>query len=160
MTDAGMTDAFSLTPIATVRGGRRDPVDDHWEGVEATIELDPSLPADSLLGLDGFSHLDVVYVFDRVDTASIVTGARHPRGNTAWPRVGIFAQRAKARPNRLGVSTCRIVSVGHRTIRVAGLDAVDGTRVLDIKPHMVEMGPRSEVREPEWARELMEHYWR
>jgi len=158
-----MTGTFTLSPIGTVRGGRVDPVDDHWEGVEPTIELDACLPADSLLGLDEFSHLDVVYVFHRVETAAIVAGARHPRGNVAWPRVGIFAQRAKARPNRLGVlgvSTCRIVSVGRRTIRVADLDAVDGTPVLDIKPHMVEMGPRSEVKEPLWARELMRSYWR
>ncbi len=155
-----MTGAFTLSPIGTVRGGRADPVDDHWEGVEATIELDASLPDEALLGLDEFSHLDVVYVFHRIETTAIVAGARHPRGNEAWPRVGIFAQRAKARPNRLGVSTCRIVSVGRRTIRVADLDAVDGTPVLDIKPHMVEMGPRSEVTEPPWARELMERYWR
>jgi len=111
-------------------------------------------------GLDAFSHLDVVYQFDRVEEEDITLGARHPRGNPAWPRIGIFAQRAKARPNRLGVSTCRILHIDGLRIRVADLDAIDGTPILDIKPHMIGMGPRGEVREPAWAGELMERYWR
>jgi tRNA-Thr(GGU) m(6)t(6)A37 methyltransferase TsaA len=154
-----MIDEITLQPIGYVRGGRREPVDDHWEGVEATIELDEHYPPESLTGLDEFSHLDVVYVFHQVDPADVVETARHPRGNTAWPRVGIFAQRARMRPNRIGVGTCRLLNVAGRSIRVADLDAMDGTPVLDIKPHMVEMGPRTDVVEPAWAKELMEHYW-
>jgi tRNA (Thr-GGU) A37 N-methylase len=63
------------------------------------------------------------------------------------------------RPNRIGVGTCRLMNVEGRCVHVADLDAMDGTPVLDIKPHMVEMGPRTEVVEPGWATELMEHYW-
>ena len=63
--------------------------------------------------------------------------SRHPRGNRDWPEVGIFAQRAKDRPNRLGVTVCRILEVMDSTVRVAGLDAIDGTPVVDIKPWMV-----------------------
>ena len=88
-----------------------------------------------------------------------MTGARHPRGRQEWPLVGIFAQRAKARPNRIGVSTCRLLGVTGRTIRVADLDAIDGTPVLDIKPYVAEMGPRTTVVEPEWIKELMTDYW-
>jgi tRNA-Thr(GGU) m(6)t(6)A37 methyltransferase TsaA len=149
----------TLRPVATVIGGRSEPVDDHWEGVEASIRLDDRFPPEALLGLDGFSHLDVVYLFHGVDEADTVVGARHPRGRADWPLVGIFAQRAKARPNRIGVSTCRLLGVDGRDLRVADLDAIDGTPVLDIKPHLVEMGPRTPVTAPAWVGELMRDYW-
>ena len=155
-----MTTEIVLSPVAKVVGGRADPVDDQWEGVEADIVLDERFPEEALLGLEDFSHLDIVYVFHAVDAAAIVDWARHPRGREDWPRVGIFAQRAKARPNRIGVSTCRLLAVAGRALRVADLDAIDGTPVLDIKPHMAEMGPRTPVTEPAWAKELMAHYWR
>jgi tRNA (adenine37-N6)-methyltransferase len=87
-------------------------------------------------------------------------GARYPRGRKDWPRVGIFAQRAKNRPNRIGVTVCRLVSVSDLSIFVEGLDAVEGTPVLDIKPYMREFGPRGEVRQPAWSTELMSGYWR
>jgi len=142
-----------------VRGGRVEAVDDDWGPVEATIVLDDRFPADALAGLEDFSHLDVVFVFDQVDADSVNVGARRPRGNPDWPEVGIFAQRAKARPNRIGVTTCDLVGVDGRTVTVRGLDAIDGTPVLDLKPHVVEFGPRGEVREPTWIKELMAGYW-
>jgi len=154
-----MSDEVVLHPIGIVVGGRTKPIDNDWEGVEATIALAERLDPEALQGLDDFSHLDVVYLFHRVDEDKIVTGARHPRGRSDWPRVGIFAQRAKARPNRLGVSTCRLLRVDGRTLHVADLDAIDGTPVLDIKPYMAETGPRTPVREPEWAKDLMRTYW-
>jgi tRNA (Thr-GGU) A37 N-methylase len=86
-------------------------------------------------------------------------GTRHPRGNPDWPRVGIFAQRGKDRPNRLGVSRCELLRVDRSAVRVRGLDAVDGTPVLDLKPWMAEFGPRGDVRQPAWASELMRGYW-
>jgi tRNA-Thr(GGU) m(6)t(6)A37 methyltransferase TsaA len=154
-----MADEIILQPIGYVRDGRREPIDDHWAGVESTIEVEDRYPPDSLTGLDEFSHLDVVYFFHQVDPGHIVETARHPRGNRAWPLIGIFAQRARMRPNRIGVGTCRLLEVQGRSLLVADLDAMDGTPVLDIKPHMVEMGPRTDVVEPTWAKELMEHYW-
>lgn len=154
-----MPEEVCLTPIAVVRGGRLAADDDEWGGVESTILLDERFPAAALTGLDEFSHVEVVFVFDRVDPATVQAGARRPRGNPAWPEVGIFAQRAKARPNRVGLTTCEIVAVEGREVRVRGLDAIDGTPVLDLKPFMEEFAPRSEVREPAWARELMQHYW-
>jgi tRNA-Thr(GGU) m(6)t(6)A37 methyltransferase TsaA len=154
------TAEFVMVRIATVVGGRSDPVDDNWEGVEAEIVVDDRFPVESLAGVEGFSHLDVVYVFDKVEPESIFMGARHPRNRSEWPLVGIFAQRAKARPNRIGVSTCRLLGVEGRVLRVSDLDAIDGSPVLDLKPHVEEMGPRGAVREPAWTRELMLHYWR
>jgi tRNA (Thr-GGU) A37 N-methylase len=86
-------------------------------------------------------------------------GARHPRGNTAWSKVGIFAQRGKGRPNRLGVTIVEIVGREGRVLTVTGLDAIDGTPVLDIKPVMTEFLPRTPVRQPGWSHELMRNYW-
>jgi tRNA (adenine37-N6)-methyltransferase len=145
--------------VASVVGGRGEPVDDDWDAVEAIVRFDDRFDPEALAGLDRFSHAELVYVFDRVDPADVETGARHPRGNERWPRVGIFAQRAKDRPNRIGGSVCRLVRVDGLDVHVGGLDAVDGTPVLDLKPVMAEFLPRGELREPEWASELMAGYW-
>lgn len=152
--------SLSLTPIGTVRGGRAEPVDDAWGSVEAEIVLDPAmLGPDAALGLDAFSHVWVVFVFDRIDPAKVERNARHPRGRTDWPRAGILAQRGSPRPNRLGVTCCRLLGVDGMVLRVQGLDAIDGTPVLDVKPHMSGFDPRGALREPDWAREIMQGYW-
>src|SRR3954470_14627467 len=149
-----------MQPVGVVRGGRTEAVDDDWGAIEATVALDgDTFSPDVVAGLDGFSHVDVVYVFHRVQDDDVNLGSRHPRGRMDWPSVGIFAQRAKARPNRIGVTTCELLAVEGLELRVRGLDAINGTPVLDIKPYMQEFGPRGEVREPAWARELMASYW-
>lgn len=101
----------------------------------------------------------MIYFFDRVDPANVVSGARHPRNNRDWPAVGIFAQRGKNRPNRIGSTICRVLRRDGRRLFVAELDAIDGTPVLDIKPVMQEFLPREPVRQPAWSRELMRRYW-
>jgi tRNA (Thr-GGU) A37 N-methylase len=128
--------------------------------VPTRIELDSDvLQPEATAQLDEFSHIEVVFVFDRVDEADVCTGARHPRGRRDWPLVGILAQRAKDRPNRIGTTVCRLESVDGLEVHVSGLDAIDGTPVLDIKPYLSGFGPRGEVREPAWATELMAGYW-
>lgn len=152
--------AFTVQPIGRVVGGRTEVEDDDWGGVTARIQLDLDVvDAEATLGLDDFSHLEVVFVFDQVDPDGVCRGARHPRGRTDWPLVGILGQRAKDRPNRIGLTTCEVRAVGPGWVDVAGLDAVDGTPVLDVKPHMAGFAPRGEVREPAWAQELMAGYW-
>lgn len=149
-----------MTAIGVVGSPRSEAIDDDWGDVVSTITLDHERFTDAVLaGLDDFSHVEVVFVFDRVDEAGVHLGSRHPRNREDWPLVGIFAQRAKARPNRLGVTTCELVSVDGLVVTVRGLDAIDGTPVLDIKPHMIEFGPRTPVRQPEWVSELMADYW-
>ncbi len=149
-----------LRPIGHVEGGRMLPEDDGWEAIRAAIALDADrfTPA-ALLGLDGFSHVEVVFVFNQVAEEDVSVDIRHPRGRTDWPAVGIFAQRGRNRPNRLGVSTCRLVSVHGLRLEVQGLDAVHGTPVLDVKPVMRGFLPRGEVLEPAWATEIMARYW-
>jgi tRNA (Thr-GGU) A37 N-methylase len=155
-----MTEPVTMRPIGRVVGGRSEAVDDRWDTVTAVIALDPAEVEEGATdGLADFSHVEVVFCFDRVDEDAVCRGARHPRGRADWPLVGILAQRAKDRPNRIGVTVCRLVGVGPRTIEVTGLDAVDGTPVLDVKPYMAEFGPRGEVHQPTWSTELMAEYW-
>jgi tRNA-Thr(GGU) m(6)t(6)A37 methyltransferase TsaA len=151
--------AITLHPIAFVRSSRDVVEDDGWDAVSSSIELADHVPTESLEGLSEFSHAEIVFVFDRLEESNVVTGARHPRGNTSWPVVGIFAQRGKNRPNRLGATMVRVLAVEGRTIRVEGLDAIDGTPVVDIKPVIREFLPRGEIRQPRWATELMKTYW-
>ena len=152
--------AISITPVATVRSPRVDRTDVDWGAVESTIELDRSQFAeDSLLGLSDFSHLEIVFFMHAIPENVITTSARNPRENPAWPRAGIFAQRGAKRPNRIGVSRCKLVGVDGTTIRVRGLDAIDGSPVLDIKPYMREFAPFGEVRQPQWATEVMQGYY-
>jgi tRNA (Thr-GGU) A37 N-methylase len=152
---------FEVKAIGHVRGGRGTPEDDNWEGSFAEIELDSNqFTGEALVGLDQFSHAEIVFVFDQVGLGDVTYDARRPRGRTDWPKVGIFAQRGRNRPNRIGVSVCLITQVSGLTLRVQGLDAIDGTPVLDIKPVMTGFRPRGDVKEPDWAQQIMERYWR
>lgn len=154
-----MTDPILMTPVGYVRATRRAADDDGWDAVAARIELDPEqFQSDALEGLEAFSHVEVLFYFHAAK-AMPETGARIPRGNPAWPRVGIFAQRAKDRPNHIGATVCRVLSVHGTSLEISGLDAIDGTPVLDIKPVMKDFLPRDDVREPAWAGELMQRYW-
>jgi tRNA-Thr(GGU) m(6)t(6)A37 methyltransferase TsaA len=151
---------ITLQPIGYVRSTRSEVRDDDWDKETVSIVLDPeAYTADALLELDSFSHVEVIYFFDQVAEDRIERGARHPRGNSGWPLVGIFAQRGKNRPNRLGLTVCRIRGVDGLVLEVEGLDAVDGTPVIDLKPWMTEFAPRGDVRQPAWASELMSGYW-
>lgn len=150
---------ITVEPIGVVRSTRTEAVDDDWGTVAATIELAPGFEPDSLAGLEEFSHAEILFVFDRVTEAQVERTARHPRDNPAWPRVGVFAQRGKNRPNRLGSTIVRVLGREGRSLRVVGLDAIDGTPVVDIKPVMAEFLPREAVRQPAWSHELMRDYW-
>lgn len=151
---------IEVTPIATVRSTRTARENDHWDKERATIELNDRLPEDALLGLDGYSHVEILFHFHQLDADEVSTNARHPRGNTDWPKVGILAQRNSRRLNRIGATICRIKRIDGRTIEVEGLDAIDGTPVLDIKPWVKEYEPRGEFFQPKWVTELMQQYWK
>lgn len=152
--------AFPVVPIGTVHSTRLRPEDDDWDRERTTIHLDPDrVGPEATLGLEDFSHVEVIYLFHRVEPDEIVVDARHPRGNRAWPRVGILAQRGKGRPNRIGATVCRLLEVGETSLVLEGLDAIDGTPVLDVKPVMRAFLPRGPHREPAWATELMAGYW-
>lgn len=149
-----------MRPIGHVRGGRAEATKDHWGGNRPRIELDPArFTPDALLGVESLSHIEVFFYFHIAANEAVELGARHPRDRADWPRVGIFAQRGRMRPNRIGYTVCRVLKVEGTTIEVEGLDAVDGTPVLDLKPVWSGNQIRGELQEPAWARELMSNYW-
>jgi tRNA-Thr(GGU) m(6)t(6)A37 methyltransferase TsaA len=151
---------FEIEPIGVVRSPRRDLSDDFWGKVDAEIVLADHLPEAAFAGLTGFSHVEVIFLMHRVDPAKVEVGARHPRERADWPRVGIFAQRGRARPNRLGLTRGAIQKLEGRVLVVRGLDAVDGSPVIDIKPWMSEFAPIGAARQPAWATELMADYYK
>jgi tRNA (adenine37-N6)-methyltransferase len=156
-----LSENIALRTIGIVRSPVKEVADDCWGDVLSTIELDQhQFGSDSTLGLDQYSHVEVVFLLNRIPAEKIEKGAKHPRGRADWPKMGIFAQRSKDRPNRIGITICKLESVEGLKIRVWELDAVDGTPVLDVKPYLKGFAPRGDVREPAWATELMSGYFR
>ncbi|WP_057915464.1 SAM-dependent methyltransferase [Peribacillus muralis] len=149
-----------LEPIGLIKNDRVHLDDDYWGEVISEIILDRSkFKEDCLFGLEQFSHIEVIFYMNKVEPEKIQLNARHPRNRTDWPKVGIFSQRAKARPNQIGVSRCELLKVEGLKMTVRALDAIDQTPVLDIKPYMAEFGPIGQVNQPDWSKELMENYY-
>ncbi len=151
---------ITLTPIGYVKSPRKEIEDDNWGDVVSQIALTDEFGEESLAGIEEFSHAEIIFFFDQVKREKIITGARYPRGRQDWGKVGIFAQRGKNRPNRLGLTTVKILKREGKVLYVQGLDAINGTPVLDIKPAMVEFQPKEKLRQPKWATELMSNYWK
>lgn len=150
LVDITMPRHIEFRPIGVVHGPAWEPVDNVWGGIKCRIDLDPSrFTPECLQGLSDFSHIEVVFFFHRVPECEMATGSG----------IGIFAQRGKDRPNRIGVTICRLLALRDLSLEVVGLDAIDGTPVLDIKPYMREFAARGEIRQPEWVDELMRGYW-
>lgn len=148
-----------VKPIGIAKNDRAEIEDDHWDGIETRIILEDAFPTDALDGIEEFSHLEVVFHFHKVDEEKIIAGARHPRNDERLPKVGIFAQRGKNRPNRIGLTTVKLLKREGRILVVAGMDCIDGTPVIDIKPVMKEFLPKGHVRQPAWVDEIMRNYW-
>ncbi len=153
--------SYAVTPVGIVRSPRLEPVDDFWGDLVCEIHLDKEhVTPEALFGLGEFSHAEILFLMHRVAPGEIEKGARHPRGRQDWPRVGIFGQRGKARPNRIGLSRGSIIKVDDMVMTVRALDAIDGTPVLDIKPYMREFEPIGTIRQPTWPHELMRDYYK
>ncbi len=151
---------IQLQSIGTVSSSRKELVDDHWGRVVSTICFDKDvLDASATDRLEQYSHALVVFFMNQVQPEKIVRGSRHPRNDTHIPKFGILAQRGKNRPNQIGVSYAKILKVDGLSIQLEGLDAIDGTPILDIKPCMQEFLPEGEILQPEWTHQLMKHYY-
>lgn len=148
---------ITLSSIGTVSSPVHEGVDEGWGSVTSRIDLNPELRG-SLLGLEDFSHVLVVFWMhqSRFDSSQLV---RHPQGKSELPEIGIFAQRAKHRPNPIGVTAVELISVEEQALTVRGLDAIDGTPVLDIKPYFPEFDRVSQPRVPTWCAVIMDPYF-
>jgi len=107
---------------------------------------------DALKGLDGFSHVFVLYWFDRNDTREKRSILQvHPRGNKKNPLTGVFACRAPVRPNLIALSLCKIISVKDGIVHIDNIDALNNTPVLDLKPYIPPIDHiTKDVRVPDW----------
>lgn len=145
--------------LATVKNIRTSPVDDYWSDIISEIELSDEIPTEVFDNISDFSHLEIIYYFDKVQPSDIVFSGR-PRGNAAYPVVGIFGQRKKDRPNSIGLCTVELLKHNNRIITVKNFDAINGTPILDIKPVFKEFEPVGIIRQPEWVGDLMKDYWK
>ena len=148
-----------LHPVAIVKNSRKEPIDDHWETIVSEIELLDHIPTAAFDNISAFSHLEIIYYFDKVMKEQIVFSG-HPRGNKDYPMMGIFGQRKKDRPNTIGLSTVALLEHRERIIKVRLLDAIDGTPVLDIKPVFKEFQVSNNIKQPHWVEDLMKNYWK
>lgn len=151
---------IEVVPIGYVENKRKDIEDDNWSEVISTIILEKDFISESLIGIEEFSHLEIIFYMNQVKDKKAIAQYRHPRNNMALPKLGTFAQRNKNRPNKLGLTTVELLERNDRTIKVKNLDAIDGTPILDIKPVMEEFQPQSEIKQPKWTREIMKSYWK
>ena len=146
-----------MRPIGTVRNEVSNRKDDSWGDDISSIVLDRQFSS-GLKGLEDFSHAIILFYLDQAKFDKEKHLQRRPQNRDDMPLTGIFSQRGKDRPNRIGMTSVEIVSVSEDTLVVKGLDAVNGTPVLDIKPYY-PVYDQKEATVPEWVDRLMEHYF-
>ena len=150
---------FTVGAIGAVKCAVTEMSQGGWAKIDSEIHLNPDL-AGGLQGLAGFSHVLVVFFLDRAqgfDPAKQLL--RKPRGRDDLAAVGVFAQRTKFRPNPIGVTAVELLGIGGNVVRVRGLDALDGTPVLDIKPYMPPFDRKENVKTPPWMELFMDGYF-
>jgi tRNA-Thr(GGU) m(6)t(6)A37 methyltransferase TsaA len=153
------TKTFNVTAIGTVKCAVTEMSQGGWAKIDSEIHLDPQL-AGGLQGLEGFSHILVTFFLDRAqgfDPAKQLL--RKPRGRDDMQAVGVFAQRTKYRPNPLGITAVQLLGIEGNVVKVRGLDALDGTPVLDIKPYMPPFDRMEGVTMPPWVGLFMDGYF-
>ncbi len=151
-------DSFKLKVIGYVESPVKERTDEGWGEVEARVVLLPEYRA-GLEGIQRFSHALIVTFLHQVLFEPSKHILRRPRGLDSMPEVGIFAQRAKDRPNPLGITAVSILGVASGVLAVRGLDAIDGTPVVDVKPYYPAYDRVENAAVPEWAGRLMEGYF-
>jgi tRNA-Thr(GGU) m(6)t(6)A37 methyltransferase TsaA len=153
-----MSGELLIKPIGVVESPVKEPVDENWGTITSRIILKPEY-ASGLLGLGDFTHVIVVTCLHKASFDPARHLQRRPRGLAHMPKVGIFSQRAKDRPNPLGVTAVKLLAVGENHITVQGLDAIDGTPVMDIKPYYPHYDRIDSATVPPWVDELMKDYF-
>ena len=145
-------------PIGYVHTERKEKLDHNWGDLTSNIIINPELSA-GLKGLEEFSHILVIYHLHEAMFVQDKHLQRRPQGRNDMPTVGIFSQRAKDRPNPIGVTAIKLISIERNIIQVQGLDAIDGTPVLDIKPYYPQYDSKPTATVPEWVNVLMKDYF-
>ena len=149
---------MNYDPIGHVTSPVKEGIDTDWGSVISEITINGSL-ADGLTGLDAFSHIIVVFHMHQSTWSKESDLVRRPQGRHDMPLIGIFAQRAKHRPNPVGITAVRLLEKNGTILKVQGLDAIDGTPVLDIKPYFPQFDRIDNPGTPDWVDDLMEGYF-
>ena len=151
LTDVATEKKITLNPIGYVRTqAKGDEVKDKMHLSE--IFLDRGL-TQALDGITGFSHVFILFWLHEITAAKRKTLKVHPRGRLDMPLVGVFAARTNLRSNPIGLTLCELVKVASNVLTVRGLDAFDGTPVLDVKPYD-SWDCAANARMPEWCMQL------
>jgi tRNA-Thr(GGU) m(6)t(6)A37 methyltransferase TsaA len=140
---------MDLRPIGFVRNDITEPKDRDWGSITSEIVLDQNFE-EALSELAEFSHISVVYWMHKTTPAQRLTKKVHPKANKDLPLVGVFATCSPARPNPIGVTTVKLLEHRGNVLKVIGLDAIDGTPVLDIKPYMPLPASYANAKTPGW----------
>jgi len=122
----------------------------NWWGIVSEIVVESSL-TEALDNLEEFSHITVLYWMHQVSATSELPLKVHPRGKQELPLVGRFATRSPNRPNPIGKATVRLLERQGNILRVEGLDAIDGTPVIDIKPYIPGYDSVTDAKVPPWV---------
>jgi len=154
----GKKPSVNIEPIGTVKSPVTEAVDEGWGGVVSEIHLQESLAA-GLQGIEQFSHIIVIFFMHQSTFDLAADLVRRPRERPDMPLVGAFAQRAKHRPNPIGITTVHLIEVKGNVLKVKGLDAIDGTPILDIKPYLPAHDCPPNATNPEWIDRLMAGYF-
>lgn len=123
----------------------------NWRQVVTELIIEPKYQ-EALFGLEDYSHLIVLYWMHEVKTCDI----RHvPQGKVGEvPEIGIFACRCPARPNPIGLSTVKILSIKDNVVTVQGLDVINNTPILDLKPYTPQYDVARGAKVPSWVNKL------
>lgn len=149
---------MNITEIGFIRCPVLEGRDDNWGSIVSEIHLKPEfLPG--LQGIEQFSHLIILYLMHAAGFDPDKDLVRRPRGRADMPTLGIFAQRARHRPTPIGLSTVELVAVESGVLEVRGLDAIDGTPVLDVKPYVPAFDRAENATVPDWVGRLMSGYF-
>ena len=149
---------MDFTYIGYVKTDIEEKMVTNWGNVYSQIEINKELEK-GLTGLKDFSHLTIIYHLDKAEFSEEKHLCRKPQNREELPSVGIFAQRAKNRPNPLGITTVELMDVKDNIIYVKGLDAINGTPILDIKPYYPQYDKVENAKIPEWVNVIMKEYF-
>ena len=151
--------SITMQAIGVVRTPVHEAVDTNWGKVISELHIDPQYAA-GLDGLSDWSHIIVIFHMHETSFDPERHLVRRPRERDDMPELGIFAQRARHRPNLIGISAVKLMGVEGDIVRVRGLDAIDGTPILDIKPYApIYDGVQQEPLIPAWFFRLMQGYF-
>jgi tRNA-Thr(GGU) m(6)t(6)A37 methyltransferase TsaA len=142
---------FTLTPIGRVRNDIKTPIHQGWGKISSDLVLDARY-TEALDGIEEYSHVLVIFWMDQ--TAPPESLKEHVRRREDLPVVGLFARRAPSRPNPIGVTAVRLLQREKNVLRVQGLDAIDGTPILDLKPYTPAFDSVENARTPEWSKRV------